>query len=352
MERPDLTSTDPRVKDYIEFLEAQLTPTRHQPRREFREAPETEKYDDTPLPAEPDTTLNLVTISRGNLAKRTPRHLYQRQHRGGMGVFDIDLPKPDYPAILTCADENQGLLLFTNQAKVFRQPLSRLAFSPVRGKGQELMDRERLPMERDEIVVAALPERASGYIALVSETGRIRLLRHHFFGEHMKQGTALYPFQQYGTLAAVCWTPGDAELFMVTRRGMGIRFNEKLIPPLGDSGIKVQAGDIVAGVASIYSDSGVLILSGDGKGTIRLMTGFAPNKSAGGIGKIAIKSENVVGAAAIEENDDIFAITRLGKIIRFPANEVSSTEGVVQGVNCMALRGDDVVAMLRTGLGQ
>jgi DNA gyrase/topoisomerase IV subunit A len=80
------------------------------------------------------------------------------------------------------------------------------------------------------------------------------------------------------------------------------------------------------------------------------MAGFAPNKSLGGSGKIAIKNDQVVSAFSIEPNDDIFIISRLCKIIRFPADEVPPTEGVVQGVNCISLRADEVVAATRSNL--
>jgi DNA gyrase/topoisomerase IV subunit A len=87
------------------------------------------------------------------------------------------------------------------------------------------------------------------------------------------------------------------------------------------------------------------MISGDGRGTIRMMEGFAPNKSAGGSGKIAMNSDDVVSAATVVESDDIFAITHLDKIIRFMAADVPPKEGVVQGVNCMTLRADQVVAL-------
>jgi DNA gyrase/topoisomerase IV subunit A len=80
------------------------------------------------------------------------------------------------------------------------------------------------------------------------------------------------------------------------------------------------------------------------------MTGFNPNKSAGGSGKIAINSENLVGAITVDEGADIFLISSLSKIIRFMAAEVPVKEGVVQGVNCMALRADKVAALTTTSL--
>ena len=152
----------------------------------------------------------------------------------------------------------------------------------------------------------------------------------------------MYNYNEFGPLAAVCWTPGDAELFLVTQQGIGIRFAEKALSPQGDQGIRVANGDKVVGITSIYPDSRVFIVGADGRGTVRLMSGFAANKTPGGSGKIAFKSNKVVGVTTIDVNDDLFIVSRLGKIVRFPSDEVPSTEGVVQGVNCMGLRGDEV----------
>jgi DNA gyrase subunit A len=58
-----------------------------------------------------------------------------------------------------------------------------------------------------------------------------------------------------------------------------------------------------------------------------------------------MKAEQLVGIAAVREEDDIFIVSRLGKIIRFAAVEVPAKEGVVQGVHCMALRADECVAL-------
>lgn len=80
------------------------------------------------------------------------------------------------------------------------------------------------------------------------------------------------------------------------------------------------------------------------------MIGFAANKSTGGSGKIAFKNNLVVGAVAIDPADDLFVISRLGKMIRFRADEVPVTDGPVQGVNCINLRADEVTGFARTTL--
>jgi DNA gyrase subunit A len=347
MQRPDLSNVDPEVLAYIEFLEKKATvrvrtasSTDEQVELQPERAAEA-------LPAEQETSVSIITVSMNGQSKRTYRHLYTRQHRGGMGVFGIDIDAPDYPLILSSGDENQNLLFFTNRARVFRQPAQIIPSTPLHARGSIVTG--RLSLEPDETLVAVLPEQARGYVALASEGGRVRCLRHHLFGEHMRPGTSLYNYNDFGSLAAACWTPGDAELFVITRQGIGIRFAEKSLSPQGDQGIRLSGDDRVIGVTAVYPESGVFILGADGRGTIRLMTGFAANKSPGGSGKIAFKSNKVAGATTIEPNDDIFIVSRLGKVIRFPSDEVPFTEGVVQGVNCMGLRSDEAVAMIKNG---
>ncbi|MCB0158403.1 MAG: hypothetical protein KDD83_09765, partial [Caldilineaceae bacterium] len=91
------------------------------------------------------------------------------------------------------------------------------------------------------------------------------------------------------------------------------------------------------------------LLTDDGKGTIRLMAGFSANKSPGSGGKVAVKADAVVGIAPVSMDElartDLFAISKLSKIIRFQAEEVPPKEGVVQGVNCMNLRADTCTAL-------
>ena len=200
--------------------------------------------------------------------------------------------------------------------------------------------------KKTKSIVAVLPEQARGYIAFLSQSGKVRCLRHHLFGEHLRPGTPVYNYGEFGPLAAACWTSGDSDLFVISRTGMGIRFSEKAISPQGELGMRLSADDSAVGIASVNQESEVLILAADGKGTIRQMKGFAPNKSPGGSGKIGMKSNAIIGAAAVQPEDDIFIISRQSKIIRFRADEIPSTDGVVQGVNCMALRLDDITTFL------
>jgi DNA gyrase/topoisomerase IV subunit A len=345
MLRPDLSHLNPEVIAYIEALErriAELEGGRRTPTRPADERPT------TPLIAsEPATTVSLVTVSRKGLAKRTLRHLYERQHRGGVGNTDLELPEDDAHAFLLTLEETSSLLLFTSRARVFRFPLDRLEPAPVRGEGRNLLD--RLPVEPDEQLVAALPTRATGSVILASASGGIRALRHHLFGEHLRPGTAMYNYAEFGPLAAVCWSPSDGgDLLMVSQAGMAIRFSEKLVPPQGGWGMRLGSGDAIRAVQPVTDESEVFLLAGDGRGTLRAMSSFAANKSLGGSGKIAMRADRVADALVVTRDEDLFCLSEAGKVIRFSAAEVPVTDAPVQGVTCMDVRFTQLVKAARS----
>jgi DNA gyrase subunit A len=336
MERPDLSQLPPEIVAYIDYLETQLEAI------PAREAVASE-------PSEPPTAVQLITISRDGHAKRTPRHYYSRQRRGGMGVFDLDMAGDDVPVVLSLAERDERLLLFSNEGRGFRIEVQELQEEAVRGRGAPL--RSLLPLRDSEQIVSALPANGGAYVILVSERGWVRRVRSSFFAGTLIAGTSFHEVANGGSLAAACWSPGDADLFIVTRKGMAIRFSESQVSGrTGALGLRVTAGDAVVGVTPVYEDGGAFIADSAGRGTIRLMSGFRPNKSPGAGGKQAMKSDEIIGTAAVSPGDDLFLISRLGKIIRFSAGDVPAKESAVQGVSCMALRADATTALVAARL--
>ena len=334
LERPDLTGINAEVMAYIEALEEALADLQESSRSGRAESPLE--------PSEPPTTINVISISAAGLAKRTPRHYYLRQRRGGMGVFDLDSNEDDPPSFLAVADESAGLILITNQGRALRAEVREIPETDVRGRGQALFG--DFPLRHNEKLALVMADQGGAYLILVSERGQVRRIGSQYLGKNLQPGTMLYNTSEGGAPMAACWTSGNEELFIATRMGRGIRFAERQVPVRGCLGLRVENDDYVVGVAASSEEGGVFMLTEDGKGTIRLMSGFAANKSPGAGGKVIMKTDMLVGAFSVStpngEQDDIFAISQLGKIIRFQAGEVPAKEGVVQGVNCMNLRSD------------
>ena len=337
VERPDLSNLPPAVVAYIEALEAALA------------RPEADTHEVPLEPSEPPTTVNVITISTNGLAKRTPRHFYTRQRRGGMGVFGMDVIDGDAPRFLLLADIEAGVTVITDQGRAFRVPVAEFTETPVAGRGKSILERFPLrPNEQLALVVGdPLPHQPSAYLVLVTVRGQVRRIGYQYLGKNLQPGTEVYNVAEGGAPAASAWSTGNDDLVIATRTGIAIRFSERQVPVRGCLGLRVDPSDRVVGVAAAdATQGGAFMVSSEGKGTIRLYSGFTANKAPGSGGKVLIKADEVVGVQAAREQDDIFIVSRLGKIIRFAAAEIPAKEGVVQGVNCMALRADECVALV------
>lgn len=339
-DRPDLSSLDPTVQRYIEALESEIDRLRGAKTDTTREA----------TWSEPPTSLQVITISAAGWAKRTPRHLYARQKRGGMGVFDLETAEDDPPRLLTLADAAATLLLVSNHGRAFRLAVNTIPERPLRGRGEAIT--AQFNLSPDETLVAALPADGGAYLLLVSERGWVRRVHSQYLNERMLPGMRFHKLSEGGFITSAAWTTGLGDLCVIAESGAGVRFAERLVPTSGCLGLRLTALDRAVGVVGVTEESGVLLLGPDGKGAIRLMSGFRENKAPGAGGKALFATERVVAAAIVNPADDVFVVSRLGKIIRFTAEEIPPKTGVVQGVQCMNLRGDETAALLisRAGL--
>lgn len=335
MERPNLDNVSNEIRAYIEHLEQKLLGK--QSRKQVEARPTLE-------PSEPETTINIITVSADGNAKRTPRHLYIRQRRSGMGVFDIETDEETPPTILCEADANDDVLIITEEGRIFRIPTANIPETDGRGRGVPLGDLVQL--NHSEKVVALLPVDGGLYINLISERGRVRHVRKTYLSPTMTQGIRYHKVSEGGYVTGACWSSGDDDIFIATRKGLGIRFSERQVPNTGVLGMRVDPDDRTIGIVATSEQGGVLAIGHDGKGTIRLMKGFRKNKAPGAGGKVILKTDQLIGVQSVDAENDVFIISQLAKMIRFSADEIPPKTGTVQGVNCMTLRADAVTAIL------
>jgi DNA gyrase subunit A len=342
-QRPNLDPLDPDVRAYIEYLEEALEEAQ-------QEAADGGLLRSTHAaePSEAPTSWMVVTLSEKGQIKRTPRHLYSRQRRGGMGVFDIETEESDPPVLLAIPDAQDRLLIFTDRNRLFPLQVADIAETQVRARGEQLA--RWFPLQPGEKPTVMIPDQGGAFLYLLSDRGWVRRVGGTQLAR-LAPGTVL-EVRQGHTPVAACWGNGDRDLFIVTRTGVGIRFEEKQVPIQGGClGIRLDPNDEALGLDTVNDENGVFLLGNDGKGTIRLMNGFRANKSPGSGGKTVMKAERVIGVQRVDEDEDVFVISRLSKLIRFSAAEVPPKEGVVQGVHCMSLRADEAMAFAVSDAG-
>lgn len=270
-ERPDLSDIPADVVAYIEALEARLQ-ERGEDTRPNRPAA---------LPDEPPTTKVIVTISRDGMVKRTPRHLYGRQRRGGMGIFDFWMcPRRFTRATGPCRRRGHAHIRSTDDGRAFRLPLSSISESPVRARGQAL--RDLLPLWPNERIVGTLPEGGGQYAVLLSKRGWARRVQAAYL-EKTSSPALHFNDPRRAAPVAACWSAGAGDSFLASREGKGIRsWNDRYLSvAASEYAILTDEAVAVAGLVGPQANGVFLLGVEDGQGTVRLMSGFSANKAPG-----------------------------------------------------------------------
>ncbi|MFQ6863279.1 MAG: DNA gyrase C-terminal beta-propeller domain-containing protein, partial [Streptococcus sp.] len=119
----------------------------------------------------------------------------------------------------------------------------------------------------------------------------------------------------------------------------------------GVKGVTLRDGDQVVGAAAITEDQEVLIITEKGYGKRTSATEY-PTKGRGGKGiktaNITDKNGNLAGIVTVSGDEDIMVITDTGVIIRTAVANISQIGRVTQGVKVMRL--DDTARIVTFAL--
>jgi DNA gyrase subunit A len=149
-------------------------------------------------------------------------------------------------------------------------------------------------------------------------------------------------------------TDGTREIFIGTRNGMAIRFQETDVRAMGRSaygvrGITLRDEDSVVAMDVVRPGGTLLSVTERGFGKRTDMEEYRV-QSRGGVGIINITTTErngvVVGLAFVEEGDELLLITQQGMIIRMQASGVRAIGRATQGVKLIEIEGEDKVVSI------
>jgi DNA gyrase subunit A len=143
-------------------------------------------------------------------------------------------------------------------------------------------------------------------------------------------------------------------MMIATKLGMAIRFAEEEVRPMGRGaagvrGIEVEDDDQVIAADVVQEGAQILTVTERGFGKRTPLEEYRLQGRAGkGIIDIKTAGRNgtVVGMLQVRAGDDILIVTTKGKVIRIPADEVSSQGRNTMGVRIIDLDADDRVGSI------
>ena len=311
---------------------------------------------DEDLIAEEDV---VVTITNGGYAKRTKTDLYRAQRRGGKGVRGAQLRTDDIVDHFFVTTTHHWILFFTNKGRVYRAKAYELPEAARDARGQHVAN--LLAFQPDETIAEILALRdyqVAPYLVLATKSGLVKKSRLSDFDSPRAGGIIAINLREDDEVIAARLVAPEEDLLLVSSKAQALRFraDDESLRPMGRAtsgviGMRFADGDELLDMYVARDHEDVLVAT-EGGYAKRTPADQYPVKNRGGMGVVTARivetRGRLVGALMVRPDDEIFAITSAGGVIRTRAGEIKRSGRQTMGVRLMNLAsGDSVVGLAR-----
>ena len=311
---------------------------------------------DEDLIAEEDV---VVTITHGGYAKRTRTDQYRAQRRGGKGVRGAQLRTDDIVEHFFVTTTHRWILFFTNKGRVYRAKAYELPDTQRDARGQHVAN--LLAFQPDERIaeVLAIPDyQVAPYLVIATRTGLVKKTLLTDYDSPRSGGIIAINLREDDEVIAARLVSPDEDLLLVSRQAQAIRFHasDEALRPMGRAtsgviGMRFTDGDELLDMHVLRNGADVMVATGGGYAK-RTPADQYPVQGRGGRGVLTARVTEargeLVGALMVHPDDEVFAMTSSGGVIRTSAAEVKLSGRQTMGVRLMNLAsGDSVVAIAR-----
>ena len=295
----------------------------------------------------------VIVMTEAQYIKAVPAASFKTQGRGGRGVSGAKLKSDDIVRHVIFTTAHAFLLFFSNRGKVYRLRALDLPERERTAKGMPIVN--LLPLQAGEQIQAIIDTRDFAGERNLFFATRLGVVKKTAFNEYdngRRDGLIAINLRDGDELVKVIETTGTDDIFIVTRKGITIRFNESEVRPMGRAasgvrGIKLKPGDELVSVDPGRDDAAILMLTDGGYGKRTQLDKFNV-QGRGGQGVIGIRLTGrkgfVVAAFMVGLDDDIVAVSSGGVMIRMSVREISSQGRDATGVRVMSLDEGQTVA--------
>ncbi|MFC4149235.1 DNA gyrase subunit A [Micromonospora mangrovi] len=302
----------------------------------------------------------VVTITRTGYAKRTKVDLYRSQRRGGKGVSGATLRQDDIVSHFFVCSTHDWMLFFTNKGRVYRAKAYELPEASRVAKGQHVAN--LLAFQADEQIaqIIEIPNyQVAPYLVLATKNGLVKKTRLEEFDSNRSGGIIAINLRDEDELVGAALVGPEDDLLLVSKNAQAIRFNasDEALRPMGRAtsgviGMRFSEEDVLLAMEVVREGLDVLVATNGGYAKRTPIEEY-PVQGRGGKGvltaKITERRGGLVGAVVIDPDDELFAITSNGGVIRTPVKPVRRTrDRNTMGVKLMDLPdGVTIVAIAR-----
>ena len=288
-----------------------------------------------------DTVITMTHL--GYIKRMTPDN-FRSQNRGGKGIKGMQTLDEDFIEEIFMSTTHNYLMFFTSFGRVYRMKAYEIPEAGRTARGTAIINLLHLqPGEKISAVIPIKEWNDDAYLVMATKNGVIKKTPMSDYNNIRKTGLQAIVLRDDDELIEVKVTDGERKIILVTENGMSICFNEKDIRitgrvSMGVIGIKLDEGDEVVAMQLDIQGEYLLIVSENGLGKRTLISEFHPqNRNGKGLKcyKITEKTGKVIGAKAVNEDDEIMMITNEGIVIRTDCASISVLKRITSGVKLM-----------------
>ena len=303
-------------------------------------------YDEFDMSAEdliPDEDVVVAMTNLGYI-KRMSSDNFKSQNRGGKGIKGMQTIEEDYIEELLMTTTHHYMMFFTNTGRVYRLKAYEIPEAGRTARGTAIVN--LIQLQPGEKITATVPMREfdeDKFLFMATKNGMVKRTPMKEYENVRKNGLQAIVLREDDELIEVKATDNTEDIFLVTKKGMCIRFHETDVRitgrvSMGVIGMKFEPGDEVIGMQMASQGESLLVVSQYGLGKRTPIEEFT-SQFRGGKGvrcyRITDKTGDLVGAKLVDESRQIMLITNEGIIIKMKVNTISVIGRNTSGVKLM-----------------
>lgn len=293
----------------------------------------------------------VVTITSTGYAKRTKVDAYKAQKRGGKGVRGAELKQDDIVKNFFVCSTHDWILFFTNFGRVYRLKAYELPEAGRTARGQHVANLlEFQPEEKIAQVIQIQSYEDAPYLVLATKQGRVKKSRLTDYESARSAGLIAINLNEGDALIGASLVDEGDDILLTSEQGQAIRFtaDDDQLRPMGRAtagvkGMRFRGDDQLLSMSVVHDGGYLLVATSGGYGKRTAIEEYTP-QGRGGLGvmtfKYTPKRGKLIGAIAVDEEDEIFAITSVGGVIRTEVNQIRPSSRATMGVRLVNLSND------------
>ena len=296
-----------------------------------------------------------LTLTNKGYIKRVPIDTYKTQNRGGVGIKGMSTNEEDFVEYILNATTHDYILFFTSNGRVFRMKGYEIPEYSRQSKGLPLVN--LIKLENGEKVTSLLKTTLNEdykYLIFATKNGLIKKTDISEFLNIRTNGKKAITLKDNDELVSVKKTTGENEILMASSIGRMVRFSENGIRVMGRNASGVKgidlSGSSLVGMEVVENNQDVFVVTRNGYGKKTPVDEYRITSRGGkGVKTLNVTEKNgpIISFKTVDNENkeqDLLIVTNEGIVIRIKMEQISTMSRVTQGIRLINLRDGQFVS--------